>query len=80
MVLYKTDIKEFDKNVLTGALKNLEGFDPTIKKEDYKNKNTLMAALLYRGFDFNLLPSKTSYKNVSRMATMAMRNSQGVRN
>ena len=71
MVLYKTDIKEFDKVALTTALKNLEGYDPTIKKEDYKNKNTLMAALLYRGFNFNLLPSKTSYKKAVKRTIRA---------
>lgn len=58
MVLYKTDIKEFDKVSLANALKNLEVFDPTINKQDYKNKSTIMAALLYRGYDFNLLQSK----------------------
>lgn len=63
-MLFSFDPKEYKKDVLVAALKNREQFDVSIKKGDYKNKDTIIKKLLSIGFDFNLLPSKSNQKSI----------------
>jgi uncharacterized membrane protein YqiK len=79
-MLFNTNIKDFNKEPLMVALKGLESYDPTIKKADYKNKTTILQALIARGFDMNQLPTKSSLKEANKMARRASRNSRNAMN
>ena len=63
-MLFGFNPKEYKKEALTVALKDREQFDPTIKKKDYKTKDSIIKKLLSVGFDFNLLPSKSNQKSI----------------
>lgn len=55
---------DFKKDVLVAALKSVESYDSTIKKKDYKNKDTIIKKLVAAKFDFNELPSKSNQKSI----------------
>lgn len=74
------DLKNFNKEPLTVALKELEANDKSIRKSDFKNKSSLIQALIVRGFDIYQLPTKSSLKEVNKMAKAAAKNALKARN
>ena len=74
------DAKNFNKEPLKVALQELQANDQSIRKSDFKNKSSLIQALINRGFDIYQLPTKNSLKEAKKMAKDAAKNALKIRN